>query len=1462
MENNQKHRALYFKSAENINVRNVSIYIIMHNSYNKSTGIIFMYLKRKGEWDMKKGKYRWLAILLIVAMLFGMLPGQYTVANASDLEEGTEVKLENNDSTLAGTENYLIEPAAASGSAIVVHKWEVKSLANTMDKTTLAQGVYEQYFKVDGDVVQRTSSTTEISSVKSLEVGKGASSSIQFTVTGTADAVIEMSSTGGSNTSSVGLYDQNNNLVAEKNDVKTITGTGAVALTYTGLPAGTYKIVSPPDSNNRGARFYSATVTEIEGERPPRKDWDQVADPVITNAEIKSGNIVVSFTMEIGYDGADSVIVTMNKDGETIKSESYAKDGSTGSVSFTPSSSGEYTFTISSVRDENVKTGMDYTVSNFALPLSNPSITSATSAGKGSVFVAWNGVKEADSYEVSYKASGAADFTVAKKVTETECVIDKLTVDVTYEIRVRAFRGTEYTEAIDSVTVTEEAQRVWYFSAWGPSAKPENNSYEGDANSGFVTIESKNDSGKLQPTSADGLAFYYTKIDPEKENFILSATIKVDRWFMSGGQSGFGIMAADTVGSHGDQSTALNNSYMVTSSKVEYYWDKENEKVSDAGDKITMKNGIGAQEKIGITPENIADGTATKALKSTMFPLETFYANMGVGEYNVIGNKTANNTLEGELSETDLITTLQLKIQRDNTGYRLSYTDEAGNTTTKLYYDIDRNALTQLDKDNIYVGFYASRSARITISDINLTITDPEKDAPPEDIETTYVTPSYRIISTTDTGNSTYKLVYLGNADGRLTIKDSNGNLIANEEVVVANTTVKKDVILSKGANLFTITFTPNKDYVPGENQKLSNYDPSTFTHTVINKNYNRKNLYVTPNGRSSGDGSKSNPLDIYTAVKYVTPGQKIVLAGGVYSMNSPLTVARGVDGTKDAMIYMIAETESRPVFDFNQKVTGMVFAGDYWYIQGFDVTNSADGQKGLQLSGSNCTLDDIQAYGNGNTGIQLSRYLSSDNFEDWPANNLILNCTSYGNVDKGYADADGFAAKLTIGEGNVFDGCIAYNNADDGWDLFAKPETGPIGKVVVKNSVAFRNGYLLDGRIAGNGNGFKLGGSSITGYHELINSVTFDNRAKGIDSNSCPDIQVSHSTTYNNESYNVAFYTSDAKNTDFSANGILSYKTLYTSVSENLKLLGSQDNNKVYGKNNYYWLDGKSTNTENKEVSSDWFVNLDTTTEITRNEDGTINMNGLLELTDKAPQDAGARMTGTPSRVIEIEEETVTPQPTQAPSVTATPTPTPTATPTPTKELTKEEIIEHLTPKRTGSLYTGGKSSNLGWFGLKLPENVVKVANFDEETLSKLGEGIVPITITYTSNKPGIVTVKQNGRLIAKESGVAIITATVTMQDGTKEVYTRKLSVKKATIDFVESTVRMKVGEEAVFEVKVNGLDEDSIVWMSSQKDGAVVKKNPGSTTATIKAVSPKTDWIYVIVDGVKKAIRVIIEE
>ena len=345
-------------------------------------------------------------------------------------------------------------------------------------------------------------------------------------------------------------------------------------------------------------------------------------------------------------------------------------------------------------------------------------------------------------------------------------------------------------------------------------------------------------------------------------------------------------------------------------------------------------------------------------------------------------------------------------------------------------------------------------------------------------------------------------------------------------------------------------------------------------------------------------------------------------------------------------MIYMVADPEasSRPVFDFGGKCAGMVLAGDYWYFKGFDVTGSADAQKGIQVAGDHNTLDQIETYRNGNTGLQISRYLTTDEFEDWPSYNLILNCSSYENADKGYEDADGFAAKLTVGNGNVFDGCIAHHNADDGWDLFAKVQTGSIGKVTIRNCVAYKNGYVTgdDGKEidAGNGNGFKMGGDSMSGYHELHNSIAFFNKAKGIDSNSCPDIQVFDSISFNNESYNVAFYTNSAVNTDYKADGVISYRTENMDQTENLKGKGTQDSSRIYGETNFYWdvTSHTSVNSKGATVSSDWFESLDFTG-IERNADGTVNTHGFLILTDKAQ--AGGAIGGTASEDITIGNET-----------------------------------------------------------------------------------------------------------------------------------------------------------------------------------------------------------------------------
>lgn len=165
----------------------------------------------------------------------------------------------------------------------------------------------------------------------------------------------------------------------------------------------------------------------------------------------------------------------------------------------------------------------------------------------------------------------------------------------------------------------------------------------------------------------------------------------------------------------------------------------------------------------------------------------------------------------------------------------------------------------------------------------------------------------------------------------------------------------------------------------------------------------------------------------------------------------------------------------------------------------------------------------------------------------------------------------------------------------------------------------------------AGNGNGFKMGGTNLPGNHKLLNSISYDNAAKGIDSNSCPDVKVYNSTSYNNEGYNVALYTGDKSAvTDYAADGIISFRK-GTDGKEQLALQ-SQSSTAVYGLDNFYWdaetqtSHNKSTNTVT--VKESWFQSLDTSVAPTRNADGSIDMHGLLLLSAEglAATDAGAR--------------------------------------------------------------------------------------------------------------------------------------------------------------------------------------------------------------------------------------------
>ena len=1221
-----------------------------------------------------KKRKRWLALLLAGAMI---LSGMGTPSVVVQAEETDTVAVEAEATTVSGNENaettemqaadtqddtqsvpeeaqiallsedvaVSAQDAAGNAEQYVLDAADLAQFTNGAKKDGEEQSAgTDDYFtilwssksKVDGSkksFEDGTAFTQRINLGGKLDVTNN-KNGVSFKTTGAAEVKVYWVE-GGDDNRQMALLTGSGTVVAKTEE--TLAKNAACISVLKVTDAGTYYLGGLENNNY----IFKVIVTETTGgtEKPARADWSTVENPEIISAVQNAGKVDVTVKTNIGYDGADKIEVAMSDaEGSVIGTAKSSKEGNKAVVSFTPAASGTYTFTVKAIRDgEEDKAGNSMNA-DFVLPLTAPKISSATNVGKGAVALEWSEVKEAEKYVVTVEGTDNKT-----ESTTTAATISGLTVGNMYTISVVAVRGEDVSgKGTTEVTVVDEAQRVWRVSTYGSSTDSKNNGVIGNANDGKVTVYSEGGKGKIVPGSTDGLTFYYTAIDPETENFTLTADIHVDSWTLSNGQEGFGMMAADAVGSNGDGTAFWNNAYQAIATKVEYYWDGEDVTTDISANKISMKLGLGAISRLGVTADDVAaikNGTITMpaGYVSETTTLETGAATNGPGTYNLVGNWNKKAEPTGNLE--NLLADFRLQIQRNNTGYYLRYLDKDNKVIKEVrYYDLERNSLTQIDKDNIYVGFFASRNARITVSNIDLKTISPADDEKAEEREIQYVYPINTIESPVFSNSADYNLVYYGNADGTLVVKDQNGKEVLNKEfkALTKETVALK---LNSGKNTFTINFIPDKEYKPGEFKLMTSYDPVTINHTVEYKTVENNNIYVSPNGKSNAAGTKDAPMDIYTAVKIAAPGQKILIKEGTYNLSGTVKVERGINGTADAMIYMIADPEagSRPVFDFGGKCAGMILAGDYWYFQGFDVTRSADAQKGIQVSGNHNILDQIKAYKNGNTGIQISRYLGTDQFNQWPAHNTILNCSSYLNADKGYEDADGFAAKLTVGQGNVFDGCIAAYNADDGWDLFAKVQSGSIGVVTIQNCVAFKNGYILDenGREinAGNGNGFKMGGDSMPGAHVLKNSVAFANKAKGIDSNSCPDIKVYSSTTFDNESYNVAFYTNTAVNTAFVADGILSYK-VSNKVAEQFKLLGTQNAADVKGVTNYYFDGSKSVNNNGKEAAASWFKSLDTASAlrdggITRNADGTINMNGFLELTDEVPEGVGARMSG-----------------------------------------------------------------------------------------------------------------------------------------------------------------------------------------------------------------------------------------
>jgi len=270
---------------------------------------------------------------------------------------------------------------------------------------------------------------------------------------------------------------------------------------------------------------------------------------------------------------------------------------------------------------------------------------------------------------------------------------------------------------------------------------------------------------------------------------------------------------------------------------------------------------------------------------------------------------------------------------------------------------------------------------------------------------------------------------------------------------------------------------------------------------SIVFQIYSRQ-LWLSPTGSDSNNGLSLQTawLSPNTAFTKLVAGDTLWVKGGIYPVSA--TVKASNPATKTSPVKVLAVRGEKPVFDCSamrhygsesSTYRGMDLRQAYWHVRGIKIYKA--GYNGIIIAGENITVEGMTIEECGHDGISLAA---------GAVNAYILNCDSYRNADTsaGGENGDGFAAKE--GTGTVFRGCRAWENADDGWDVY-----GGNQPILVDSCWSWGNGvnYWPDyiPSYQGDGNGFKLGGGGgVDGNapNVVLHSFAFNNIGKGFDQN------------------------------------------------------------------------------------------------------------------------------------------------------------------------------------------------------------------------------------------------------------------------------------------------------------------------------------------------------------------------
>ena len=363
---------------------------------------------------------------------------------------------------------------------------------------------------------------------------------------------------------------------------------------------------------------------------------------------------------------------------------------------------------------------------------------------------------------------------------------------------------------------------------------------------------------------ADGVSFYYTAIDPTQENFILTADVTIDYMNpMPDGQEGFALQIRDSIAGSGSY---YSNTVSIGSTKLR------------AGGVNTV-NILGVRNYSGIVDAEDADKNqvVSTLLAFTDDPLDQV---------------TTGETYRVQLEKTSYAYIVrQYVINPDGTtgpllAEHIQYigAKEPSAQSVASYAELDDPMCVQ-EANAAYVALVAARGMNVTYSNISF-LTSPwnAADWMPQPI--TYVDLSCVLKSATTSCIGDYELFYQGNADGTLKVLRS-GEVLEDGIRVVANEIFTKKYPIT-GSCTFAVEFTPDADYQPSAYERLRDYETVQLAVNVSVRRIGSAEgvIYVTPNGRPFNKGeSWEDAVNVQTALKYVAPGQTILLQPGHYDM-------------------------------------------------------------------------------------------------------------------------------------------------------------------------------------------------------------------------------------------------------------------------------------------------------------------------------------------------------------------------------------------------------------------------------------------------------------------------------------------------------------------------------------------------------------------------------------------------